>query len=662
MVLPQRPPALIAAPKRPIPWKKAAVWAIFLLVCVVAFDAGVRFRRWTWDYTKPIHFRNDIDNGYRWGTRGAAEGYLSLYDNVAWQSGGAEDEKDYGLDYAPLRLLLMTRWVQWTHETFPKDRVWRPEYEFTAPLLRFNTAIALASAIAAFLLVRHWARREQIPPPPSRWWSRIRQLVGRPSQALPLSGQPQMPVHAPFCGWGRGLIAALLIWFSPAMVLSSHGWPTWDTWVIPFYLFAVLLACLDWWFCAGVVLAIGAMFKGQQLFVAAVFVAWPLLNLRPGAAVRWIAGFAFAAAIVVSPWMLRETITEHSNREAIRWVGGVLIGCGLLGIRHAARRGKWYWWLAPTAIAAFLFTWPWFQLAHREHWLPGIALAAIAIAAAWWLPARRQPMVVAGALAGALFLCIPLYDASTNWFNIGFAYGTRHYQGMTMGFSSNLPAILSARYGWDSFQYGGLQNLIWTIAPNAFWIWPTEVVQVPIRDALFRIFLVTFILCCIGVAVHSRRNDPRFLVAISAPWLMFFCIPTQIHERYLLYAAAISAVTVGVNSGLALLHLFLTAVTCVMTLNVMLRTESRYIGFARDIAPDFGARLYRWVQVTHPDIGWAVLLSGAIFLYLTLAPGRRLIRRTATSLAAASRPAPPAPAAPAALPPPPVAGTLSTPG
>ena len=55
------------------------------------------------------------------------------------------------------------------------------------------------------------------------------------------------------------------------MLVSAHAWPGWDSWVIPFFVYALLLVSLDWWFCAGVVLALGALCKGQQLLVAPLF-------------------------------------------------------------------------------------------------------------------------------------------------------------------------------------------------------------------------------------------------------------------------------------------------------------------------------------------------------------------------------------------------------
>ena len=108
---------------------------------------------------------------------------------------------------------------------------------------------------------------------PARWRQWPAWLPAACRAVPPPLGQATPPF---FTGWLRGLIAVLLLWYSPAMLISTRGWPIWDQWVVPFYLLAILFASLDWWFVSGVALGIGVLFKGQQTFVAAVFLLWPL--------------------------------------------------------------------------------------------------------------------------------------------------------------------------------------------------------------------------------------------------------------------------------------------------------------------------------------------------------------------------------------------------
>ena len=73
-------------------------------------------------------------------------------------------------------------------------------------------------------------------------------------------------VPLPHRGWACGLVAALLVWFDPVSLVNSHVWPQWDVWIVPFIIIAYLLASLDLWVGAGLMIGLGCMFKGQMLF------------------------------------------------------------------------------------------------------------------------------------------------------------------------------------------------------------------------------------------------------------------------------------------------------------------------------------------------------------------------------------------------------------
>ena len=88
------------------------------------------------------------------------------------------------------------------------------------------------------------------------------------------------------------------------MILDAHGWPQWDVWILPFYLFAAFAALKNRWFVCGCLLATGAMFKGQLLFVVPFFVLWPLWQKRWNRALRALAGFIATTALIASPWLL----------------------------------------------------------------------------------------------------------------------------------------------------------------------------------------------------------------------------------------------------------------------------------------------------------------------------------------------------------------------
>src|SRR2546430_3058804 len=269
--------------------------ALLASFIVVLFLGGVQLRRWTGEKTRHVRFQHDIVNGFYWGSETLAEarrlspdeasanswtafcrGYFALYDRVKREA----YENDYGLDYPPLRLLVMAIWANQVRSEFPGVDDGHPK--LVNPLLKMNLVCELISAAAIFLLVRLWVRRSS-----SATQSPFLRALSLQQRA-----------------WICGLAAASVAWLEPSMILDAHGWPQWDVWIVPFYLFAVLAALKNRWFLCGALLAAGAMFKGQLLFVAPFFVLWPLWQKRWTRALRMLAGFIAAAALIVSPWLL----------------------------------------------------------------------------------------------------------------------------------------------------------------------------------------------------------------------------------------------------------------------------------------------------------------------------------------------------------------------
>ncbi|CAN5580752.1 hypothetical protein BH10PLA1_BH10PLA1_17010 [soil metagenome] len=201
---------------------------------------------------------------------------------------------------------------------------------------------------------------------------------------------------------------------------------------------------------------------------------------------------------------------------------------------------------------------------------------------------------------------------------------------MTQGPSDNVAGLLNVRFGWNE-----LTDKAYTLDPHPIHLWPTSTVlfekpiDFTIRDVLVGHYGVTFLLSVIAMAIQYRRNDPKFLIAIVAPWLMFFTYMPQIHERYLLYAAGVGCCLTAVSCGATLLNLFLILHTTVMTLHVMLinaADHGRLKNFATDMSPTFKWSLRRNIENTHPDAAWAVILCSLIFLYLSFTPTRQRVR------------------------------------
>jgi uncharacterized membrane protein (UPF0136 family) len=283
------------------------------------------------------------------------------------------------------------------------------------------------------------------------------------------------------------------------MILDAHGWPQWDVWILPFYLFAALTALKNRWFWCGCLLAFGAMFKGQLLFVAPLFVFWPLWQKRWMSALRVLAGLTATAALIVSPWLLRTPTA----------------------------------WIAFAAVAsACLLVASRFQLPHRGAWVAGIlGCAAFSL----------------GAVTGGSFA----------WFEIGFLYGTKHYPYLFISSCYNLASLLAAA-GW-SLKDDLLSAHVGSVHFHLTLQW-----------GLRLFFLGTVALCARGAARHLRNRDPRVLIAIAAPWLLMFALLGQMHERYLVWGAVISAVALGVSVRLSIIHFIISAASTAMIVHVML--------------------------------------------------------------------------------------------
>ncbi|PYJ57406.1 MAG: hypothetical protein DME82_02525, partial [Verrucomicrobia bacterium] len=235
------------------------------------------------------------------------------------------------------------------------------------PLLKINLLCELLSAAAIFILVRLCMERS------------------RPTHSSVLRALPQQH-RASICA----LTAASVAWLEPSMILDAHGWPQWDVWVLPFYLFAAIAALKNRWFWCGCLLGAGAMLKGQLLFVAPFFLLWPLWQRKWIPALRMLAGFVATTALIVSPWLLRTPAA---------WIS-----------------------VAAVIVVSLLFLLR-YKLPDADAWLAGILGCAI---------------FVAGSFTGGSFA----------WLQIGFIYGTEHYPYLFISSCYNLPSLLG-QVGWS---------------------------------------------------------------------------------------------------------------------------------------------------------------------------------------------------------------------
>jgi hypothetical protein len=473
------------------------------------FLGGVQLRRWIGGSTRHVRYQHDIVNAFYWGSetmkeahrlspdevsanslQGFTRGYLALYDRVKRDA----YDKDYGLDYPPLRLLVMAAWAKQVRSEFPGVDDGHPK--LVNPLLKINLLCELLSAVGIFFLVRLCLRRSGTTQ--SLW--------------LPSLSRRQ---RAFICA----LAAASVAWVEPSMILDAHGWPQWDVWILPFYLFAALTALKNRWFLCGCLLTAGAMFKGQLLLVAPFFVLWPLWQKRWNRVLLVLAGFIATAALIASPWLLRTSAA---------WIA-LLVVTG--------------------ASSLFLLR---SKLPHRGAWISGITGCAA---------------FVVGAFVGGSFA----------WLQVGFLYGSEHYPYLVISSCYNLPTLLS-KLGWS------LKDPFWSAQLGSLHF------DLTLQWTLRLLYLGALTACAYGAARRVRDRDPRVLIAITAPWLLMFALLGQMHERYLVWGAVVSAVAFGVSFRLSIIHFIISAASMAMIVHVMLidkklETTLRAIDVLKHIRP-----------------------------------------------------------------------------
>jgi hypothetical protein len=136
------------------------------------------------------------------------------------------------------------------------------------------------------------------------------------------------------------------------------------------------------------------------------------------------------------------------------------------------------------------------------------------------------------------------------------------------------------------------------------------------------LFTILLIACGIGAALQSRRGDPRFLVAIIAPWVIMPNILCQMMVRYEVWGALLSVVLVAVMPELLLLYFLLTLMSAGMIANQALTDDD-----ARS------PQMHQLFSALFPDDGWIMLVAAAVIIFIALVPARRitgsLLRRNA---------------------------------
>jgi hypothetical protein len=136
-------------------------------------------------------------------------------------------------------------------------------------------------------------------------------------------------------------------------------------------------------------------------------------------------------------------------------------------------------------------------------------------------------------------------------------------------------------------------------------------IQWNMGQTLTAIYFMTAIACAAGAAMQLRKRDPKFLIALAAPWMLAATLISPNSASFMILPAMMAAGFIGVSTGMSLMQFMLMIVGCVMILAQIVTVQ---------LAPaTFGI-----VRPTAPDLGWMMPLAAAVFLYIALVPTRAL--------------------------------------
>ncbi len=214
-------------------------------------------------------------------------------------------------------------------------------------------------------------------------------------------------------------------------------------------------------------------------------------------------------------------------------------------------------WIAVAAAITLLFLLR-YKLPHPGAWLAGVTGLAV---------------FVIGAFTGGSFA----------WLQVGFIYGSEHYPYLAISSCYNIASLLT-ELGWS------LKDPLLSVHIGSLDL------HLTLQWALRLLCLGALALCARGSARHLRARDPRVLIAIATPWLLMFALLGQMHERYLMWGAVVSAVALGVSIRLSIVHFIISVVSAAMIMHVML-IDKKLDSTLRTIDVLHGIRPYASVLV-----------------------------------------------------------------
>ena len=208
------------------------------------------------------------------------------------------------------------------------------------------------------------------------------------------------------------------------------------------------------------------------------------------------------------------------------------------------------------AATVALLASPWL-LRNPAAWIGVGIVGSVSLLFLLWGRPRHAGTWIAGLTALAVFVVAGFDGGSFAWLQVGFLYGSEHYPYLFISSCYNLSSLL-ANSGWE------LKDPFWSAHFGSLHF------DLTLQWTLRLLYLGALALCALGAARHARNRDPRLLIAIVMPWLLMFALLGQMHERYLVWGAVISAVALAVNIRLSVLHFIISLASLTMIVHVML--------------------------------------------------------------------------------------------
>ena len=235
--------------------------------------------------------------------------------------------------------------------------------------------------------------------------------------------------------------------------------------------------------------------------------------------------------LFVAPFFVIWPLLQKRWTRALRVLAGFIATAALIASPWLLRTpAAWIALLAVASASSLLLLQG--TLPHRGAWIGGINGCAA---------------FVIGAFTGGSFA----------WLRVGFLYGSEHYPYLVISSCYNLPSLLS-KLGWS------LKDPFWSVQFGSLDF------HLTLQWTLRLLYVGALVVCAYSASRQVRDRDPRVLIAITAPWLLMFALLGQMHERYLVWGAVVSAVALGVSLRLSLIHFIVSAASTAMIVNVML--------------------------------------------------------------------------------------------